>query len=181
MSATTRKAQDFPIRREQAIRAALDEHIQTLADRGLCPHYAPNGALVSTPDATDLATSKVLAAALALAVVAHGADDGIHSAADVIVRTASWASYPSAPANLTEVQNIANSLLTDLNTHVANATPHRAIQGTFSATTGAVAALALTTTAATSQPTADTLLNAIKAFLNMHTKAGISAIEIVSN
>jgi hypothetical protein len=178
---TTRKVLNYPGLREAADRAAIAEVVQTMADGGRCPHYAPNGALVSTADASDLATSKALAWALALAVPAHGADTGIHAAADVIPLAAAWTAYPLVPADLTEVQNIANELFTDINAHVAVVAAHRALHGAFSATTGAIAVHAITTTAATNQGTANALLNAIKAFLNMHTKAGISTVEVLSS
>lgn len=178
---TTRKVLNLDVFREAADRAAFAESVQTLADGGRCPHYSPSGALVSTPDSSSIGTSKTLAKALALAVVAHGADTGIHAEADTIASAAAWASAPAEPADLTEVMAIANELFTDINAHVASAAKHRGLHGAFSATTGALAAHAITTTAATNQGTADALLNAIKAFLNFHTKAGISTVEVISS
>lgn len=175
---TNRQALNLPELREKANRDGFNEAVQTLADAGKCPHYAPSGALVSTADATDLGTSKTLAAALALAVVAHGADTNIHSAADVIAQAAAWASAPAVPADLTEVQNVLNELKGDINTHAANATPHRNKWGAMGGD-GVVVAYAITTADATTQGTANALANAIKAFLNNHSKAGISTIEVI--
>lgn len=176
-----RKVPDLPPARIDASVAAVNEVIQALVDGGKIVHHQYKSAsLIATPDATDLATSKTLAKALALALVAHGADADIHAAADVITQAASWTSAPAEPANLTEVQNIANTLKSDINTHVANATPHRSVWG-GPGVNGVITAHALTTTTATDQTTANALLNAVKNFLNLHMKAAASSIQLISS
>ncbi len=179
----TRKVLDFPQYRQEANKLALNEIITALGDMGQIVHYRYKSAqLISTPDASDLATSKTLAKALAVAIPAHAVDTECHSAADsssAATQAAAWASATAEPADLTEVQNIANELKTDINAHVANATPHRSKWGT-AGVDGAITVKAITTATATDQSTANALLNAIKNFYNLHIKSAASEIEIVS-
>ncbi len=159
----------------------LNEVVQALGAEGALPHYRPSrdGAglptdLVTAAAAADLGTSKTLAAALATALTAHGADTEAHSSADVIP-IAAWASSPAEPANLTEVQNVLNEVKADFNTHIANATPHRPLGGQ-----GRLAvAAAISTADASDQTTANTLANVLKAAINAHARAGAQTIIVV--
>ncbi len=184
MAAYTRKVADLPNTREEGDRLAINEIIQALGDGGKIVHYQQlTSQLVTTADASSLATSKTLAKALALAVKAHAISVGPHSVADdssAATQAAAWASAPSEPADLTEVQNIANELKTDINAHVANATPHRSKQGEIGVD-GVITVYAITTAAATDQSTSNALLNAIKNFLNNHIKSAASSVEVIAS
>ena len=179
-----RKVADFFPTRIEGNAAALNEMITALGDAGLIVHYRyKSSQLISTPDASDLGTSKTLAKALAVAIPAHAVDTDCHSAADsssAATQAAAWASATAEPADLTEVQNIANELKTDINAHVANATPHRSKWGT-AGVDGVITVKAITTATATDQSTANALLNAIKAFYNLHIKSAASEIEVVAS
>lgn len=163
--------------------AVANQTTQALGAMGVLPHYKPSvdgygnpTDLITTPDASSLATSKTLAAALATALTAHGANTQAHSASSTIA-CAAWASSPAEPANLVEVQNVLNEVKADFNTHIANATPHRGIGGQ-----GKVAQPAAISTAdASDQTTANTLANAIKVALNAHARAGAETISIVAS
>lgn len=179
----TRKAPDLPLEREAANRGAVNEVIQTLVDAGIVVHHQQKSAdLITTPDASDLATSKTLAAALALAIPAHGADTDIHTTADAIAQAAAWSSAPAEPADLAEVGAIANELKTDINTHVAQTDHHRGQPWGTVGGDGVVVAKAITTANFSStQGEANALLNAIKAFFNNHVKAAASTIEVIDS
>jgi len=148
-----------------------DDLRQTLIAAGILQHHG-RGTTVDTADSSSLATSKTLAKALADAFAAHGADTDLHVAADATLGTlaAAYASTPNEPADLTEVQDIANELKTELNLHIALAASHLAIGGR----SAGVAALTLvTTTDAINQGTADALLNELKACFNRHASLGM--------
>ena len=184
MAGYTRKVADVPSARAEGNRLAINEVITALGVNGSLVHYRHDTAdLVTTADASDLATSKALAWALALAVKAHAIKTGIHSVADdssAATMNASWTANPLVPVNLTEVQNIANELATDINAHIANATPHRSKWGTIGVD-GVLTVKAITTTAAIDQSTSNALLNAIKNFYNAHLKDAASLIELVAS
>lgn len=176
------KVQDIPNYKLGAVVKVVNQQTQALGTMGVLPHYhSPFGAdgtvtaLVTAANASDLATSKTLAKALADALVAHGASTDKHSAADVIA-IAAYASSPAEPANLTEVQNVLNEVKADFNTHIANATPHRGVGGAGRATIATV-----TTADASDQTTANALANALKAALNAHDSAGAQTIQVVDN
>jgi hypothetical protein len=180
---SNRKVMDLPVEKTTALIAVHNQTVQALGAQGVIPHYCSpftaTGAareLVSTTDASDLATSKTLAKALALALIAHGADTDAHSTADTIA-IAAWASAPAEPADLTEVQNVLNEVKADFNTHIANATPHRGVGGQGKTAVTVV----ISTTDASNQGTANTLANAIKVALNAHDRAGIQAIDLVAS
>lgn len=174
---------DLPGDRLAACVLVLNELTQALGSYGVLPHYRPSRDgygtpqdLVSTPNATEINTSKTLAKALAQALVAHGADTDAHGSADAIV-IAAWASNPAEPANLAEVQAVLNEVKADFNTHIANAAPHRALGGQAKIAQPA----AISTADASDQTTANTLANAIKVALNAHARAGAQTIQIVNS
>jgi hypothetical protein len=171
---------DFPQERGNGAVAAVNEVIDAMATQGqLVHHLHKSSQLITTPNAADLGTSKTLARALALAVIAHTGDTDIHTADDGTAQAAAWASAPAEPANLTEVQNILNELKTDLNAHVASTAAHRNKWGA-PGTTGLVA-FAITTADANDQSTANALANAIKGFLNLHMQSAASSVEVVAS
>jgi hypothetical protein len=177
----TRKTPDLRELRDAAAITTVNEIIGALAAGGHLVHYKYDSTqLITTADASSLGTSKTLAKALALAIPVHGADAEVHSVADVIAQAAAWASAPAEPANLTEVQNTLNEIKGDINTHVANATPHRSKWGTVGVD-GVITAKAITTADASDQSTANALANAIKAFYNAHLKSAASEIELTAS
>ncbi len=151
-----------------------EDVVSTLIGAGLVPHHNNNGAVIDVKDATDLDSSKALAKAIADTLVDHGADVGLHSAADETIEfDTEYTSAPDLPADLTEVQNILNEAKSLFNAHLANATVHRSVGGA-----GGVAIGTITTANANSQATANALANAIKAAYNRHAKMGISAFVV---
>lgn len=180
----TRRVQNTPGRRDEGIEAAFNGMVTALVDAGIVVHHDADAAnLVATPDASSLATSKTLAKALALAVVAHGADTGAHTTADAaVVQAAAWASAPNEPADLAEVGGILNELKADLNLHVAQTDHHRGVVWGTVGGDGIVAVKAITTADyASTQGEANALANAIKAFLNNHIKAAAPSIELIDS
>lgn len=177
----TRKTPDLRNERESAAITTINELLAAQAAAGHVVHYKYDSTqLITTADASSLPTSKTLAKALALAIPVHGADAEVHGTADVIAQAAAWASAPAEPANLTEVQDVLNELKGDINTHVANATPHRSKWGTVGGD-GTVTAKAITTADASDQGTANALANAIKNFYNAHLASAASQIELVAS
>lgn len=174
---------DLPIERIAASVKVVNQLTSALGAMGVLPHYRPSvdsaGNLidaVTAADASSLATSQTLAAALATALTAHGVDVQAHSSSSAIP-CAAWVSAPAVPANLAEVQSVLNEVKADFNTHIANATPHRPLGGQ-----GKVAQPAAISTAdASDQATANTLANAIKVALNAHTRAGADTIVVVGS
>lgn len=164
-------------------REAINDLVGVLVDAGIVVHHQyKSDDVISTPDATDLATSKTLAAALALAIPAHGADTDVHTTADTIAQAAAWSSAPAEPANLAEVGAIANELKTDINLHVAQTDHHRGQPWGTVGGDGVVVVKAITTANfASTQGEANALLNAIKAFLNNHMKAGAPSLVLVKS
>ncbi len=159
--------------------AVTNQQTQALGAMGVVPHYSSpfdsTGAvrtLITSADASSLATSKTLAKEIADDLAAHAADTDKHSAASTVANAA-YASSPAEPADLTEVQNILNEAKADFNTHIANATPHRGVTGAGKATIGTVS-----TADASDQDTANTLANALKAAINAHDRAGAQTIVL---
>lgn len=151
-----------------------DPLVTALTAAGLLPHYSDQGATDTTTVASDLATSKTLTLSLANSFIAHGADTDIHSAADAALDLpAEFTSHPAEPADLTEVQAVLNQLKADLNTHIANATPHRGVGGEAGLTVSAVS-----TADATNQATANALANALQVALNRHVAMGYPDIVV---
>jgi len=152
----------------QGMRDWLLELRDNVAATGLIAHYDSGMPQITTPDASDLATSKTLTQAITNAFVAHGADVGAHSVADAALDVpAAYTSHPAVPADLAEVQAALNELKTDLNTHLANATPHRG------GGQGGYAVVAVSTTNAIDQATSNALANALKAAFNLHLLSGM--------
>lgn len=146
-----------------------------LVAAGLCPHYHYNGDLVTAADASDLATSKTLTLDLVDTFVLHGADTDIHSAADAALDVpAEAASHPAEPADLAEVGATLNQLKADLNTHLANATPHRGVGGEAGLTVAAVT----TSNFSSTQGQANALANALKVAFNRHVALGMPDIVV---
>lgn len=147
----------------------LLDQIAVRKDGKMPPHYDEPEAEITTPDASSLATSKTLAKALAVFVEAHatGATTGRHGAATTIA-IAAWSSKPNEPADLAEAQAMANEIKADINTHIAVANAHRWTE------------TAIATADGSDQGTTNTLLNAIKAFLNAH-RAGVRDIQTVAS
>lgn len=160
---------------------AINEITQALVDAGIVVHHKQDD-LISTADASSLATSKTLTKALAEWMVAHAADTDVHTSADAgVVQAAAWSSAPAEPADLAEVMAILNELKTDINTHVAQTDHHRGQPWGTVGGDGVVVAKAITTTNATDQPEANALANALKAFCNNHAKAACRTLEIKDN
>ncbi len=180
---TAKSVKNLPQYKADALIDAHNQVVACLGSMGVAPHYSSpfssTGALraarVTTADASTLGTSKTLAKALAVALTAHGADTDMHASADTIA-CAAWASTPAEPADLTEVQNMANELKADFNTHIASATYHRAAGSAYSAVLATIS-----TTDATNQGTANTLLNAIKVALNLHAQAELQSLTVVAS
>ncbi len=170
----------IPNHRATKIDTLIAVHNQVV--KAVCQHYhspfgtdgTANAALITSPDSSDIATSKVLAKELADDLALHAADTSKHSEASTVA-CAAYTSSPGAPADLTEVQNIANELKTDLTAHIINATPHR-----FANLSTAHTALLAATAAATNQGTADTLLNVLKKVLNDHDRNGAQGIVLAA-
>lgn len=180
----TRKIQDLPALHDDGHEAAFNDLLDRLCDAGVIVHHEYKSAdQVTAANASDLATSKTLATALALAVVAHGADTDIHTTADAaLVQAAAWSSAPSEPADLAEVGAVLNELKTDINLHVLQTDHHRGQVWGGLVTDGVLAGNVIATADYTStQGEANTLANAIKAFLNAHAKSGAASIERVSS
>lgn len=151
--------------------AAMAELINgALLSSGLISHYDGEHSLITTPDASDLATLKTLTLVLTDRIVAHGADaTSQHSVADAALDVpAGFSSHPSEPADLAECQATINQLKIDLTAHIINATPHRGggEQAGFSVT-------AITTTDGSTQGTNETLINALVDAFHVHIKSGV--------
>ena len=180
--ATTRKIPNLPGQFDTGCVDAINAMIDTLVAAGKVVHHEYKSAdLITTADASSLATSKTLTAALAVWIPAHGADTDIHTAADTIAEAAAWASSPAEPADLTEVQNVLNELKSDINAHVAVTAAHRGSAWGDIVTNGVTAAHTIGTADATDQASANALANAIKAFCNLHMQAAASTIEVVDS
>lgn len=174
--AHTRKVRNLPALRIEACETAINELLQCLYGTGNLAHHKQDD-LITTADASDLATSKTLAKALALWIPLHGADTEVHTVADVIATAAAWTSAPDEPANLTEVQNVLNELKTDWNGHITDASAHRGVVAVIDGD-GVLTPQAITTADATDQSTANALANALKSYCNNHAKSW--APDIVS-
>lgn len=179
----TRQVSNVPLQIGRSAADAVNELIQAQVTQGVIVHHRVDqvaiDALAAVPVASSLGTSQTLARALALAMVAHGADTQAHTTVVAIDQAAAWASAPAVPVNLVEVQNVLNELKGDINTHVLNTTAHRAVWGT-PGVAGAITGKAITTADATDQTTANALANAVQLFLLNHMRAGCSSIEIIS-
>lgn len=137
--------------------SANAELVAGLRTYNMLAHDRPDS-VITTANASDLATSKALAKALAQWAEAHGPSTTVHKATDATgLACAAWASKPNVPADLTEVQNVLNELKSDYNTHYASTTYHR-----VASSRGAVS-----TSNATDQSTANALANALKARFNL--------------
>ena len=177
----TRRIMNLPPRIDDGHDAALIDIVACLVEAGIAAHHAV-GALVTTADASDLATSQALAAALGLAVPAHAADIEAHTTADAaVVQAAAWSSAPSVPADLAEVQATLNEIKADLNTHVGTLDHHRGQPWGAIVTDGVRVAHVIGTADATDQSSANALANAIKAFLNLHSKGAAKTVVRVGS
>ena len=168
---TTRNVPNLPDKR---LTASLEEHqalVTALGAAGVLMHFDAEDP-ITTPDATDLATSKTLAKALADALVAHGASTAMHSTGETIA-IAAYTSDPAEPADLAETQAIANEVKADFNTHLDH-TGHRGVGGQ-----GGHTPADITTADGSDQGTTNTLLNAIKAAFNAHVKNGAKDVQVV--
>lgn len=172
-----RKVENTPGKRLEGIEAAINRLNACLAGAGQLAHHELDD-LITTADASDLATSKALAKALALWIPLHGADTDVHTAADVIATAAAWTSAPDDPADLTEVQNILNELKADWNGHIADASAHRGVFAPIDGN-GVLTPQAITTADATNQGTANALANAIKAYCNNHAESANQDIQLI--
>ncbi len=111
---------------------------------------------VSAPDATGLPSSLVLAQNLQGVMAYHFADTDAHLKADT-VNIAFNDGYAFVNGTLDEVMAFANAALLDYNAHLSQSGVHRKND-----------ASTVSITAAVDQTTADNMLNAIKAALNIH-------------
>jgi hypothetical protein len=144
--------------------------IDSLVNSGILPHFGqpPATDLVTAAAATDLATLKTLIKDLSDTFVLHGLSTISHSAVDAALdEPAEFTSSPSEPADLAECQATNNQLKADLNTHIANATPHRGVGGQAALTVAQIA-----TTDGIDQATNETLADALKAAYNLHAQMG---------
>lgn len=196
----TRNVPATTISKIDALIAGFNEMVTALALAGEIPHHAPT-AVVSTADASSLATSIALANALKAAYEAHRVDTGAHVAAD------STNTISAATAtDLASTQTLLNELKTDINAHLVLEASHRGISrvGGYIATIATADGSDLTTTQALAnalkaalnreaggalitspnaadQTTANTLANEIKRVLNTHLAAGVSSIVVVAS
>jgi hypothetical protein len=127
MVAQDRSVNELPVFKDAAAFEEQQNLIAQLGAVGITQHYqeAVAADLETTTVASDLATSKTLAKALADALSAHALLTTKHSAASTVDNSAHTSS-PSVPANLAEVIAVANELKADLLGHLQNGTPHRA-------------------------------------------------------
>ena len=176
-----RQAFDTPDQRVSALRDEYNDLIDGLGEQGVLAHYdrAPEAhALVTAADASDLATSKTLTLDIVNKMVTHGASTKVHSAADAALDVpAAASSHPNEPADLAEVGATLNELKGDLNTHLANATPHRGVGGEG----GHAPAQVSTSDFSSTQAEANTLANALKAAFNRHVQSGAQKITLVAS
>jgi len=163
----TRKIADLPGSIDDAV---IEEHnalLAALGTAGVLPHYAEDASnTVSTADADSEGSAVALSNALKAAMVAHFADEEVHSEAHALTVSASDATDEASAITL------INELKADYNTHVAYATSHRA--AAFSdATEG--------TTDASNTATLYALCNSLKALWNQHCGMGADDLELVAS
>lgn len=152
---------------------------ETAKAAGLLPHHrsAVDSVIITTADASDLATSKTLTLTLynALYVAGgHFGDVSAHDAADPIADPAAFTSAPAEPADLAEVGATLNEIKADCIAHQASVVFHaNGIGGE-----GGLALTVITTADfATLQAEANTLANALKAWFNLHGKLGAPKVS----
>jgi hypothetical protein len=177
--ADTRNVLNLPGERLAALEAAINGMISSLVTTGMIAHHGTDD-LITSADASDLATSKTLTAELATWLPAHGANTNIHTAAGTIATAAAWTSTPGEPADLTEVQNVLNELKTDWNGHIVDTAAHRGVLGPISGD-GVLAPMMISTANATDQSTANALANALKSAFNIHGQSGVPSIVLVNS
>jgi hypothetical protein len=151
---------------------------ETAKAAGLLPHHraAIDSVIITTPDASDLATSKTLCLAVFAATYAtngHFGDDSAHDAVDPIADPAAFTSAPAEPADLAETQATANEMKADFIAHQASVVFHdNGVGGQ-----GALTLTVITTADGSTQGTTNTLLNALKAWFNLHVKLGAPKVS----
>lgn len=154
---------------------------ETLVAAGLSPHHRPAttaelATLAAVPVASDLATSKTLTLALYTALYAtggHFGDTTMHDAADPIADPAAFSSLPAEPADLAEVGAALNEISADCKAHQASTVFH----GNGIGGQGGVTPTAITTSDfSTTQGEANTLANALQAWVAIHAKQGLPAV-----
>lgn len=93
------------------------EYLAAMQFAGLYPHL-DGAAGIATADATDLASSKTLAKAIADYLAAHDDNTSLHTVADAGALTcAAYASSPAEPNDLAEVNAMFREMATDWYTH----------------------------------------------------------------
>ena len=88
-----RNVPNLPQERLAAAEAAIEALNAALEAVGALAHHGVDD-LITSADASDLATSKTLTAELATWLPLHGADTDIHTVADTIATAAAWTSAP---------------------------------------------------------------------------------------
>lgn len=167
----TRKTSELPGELASALVASVNALNAALAAQGALPHHDTT-TLVTTADASDLATSVALANALKVRYTAHIADTDAHVAADATNVIAA-----ADASNLATAQTLLNELKADFNLHIARQASHRNyVSGAGGATVAVVS-----TADAIDQSTANALANALKAAFNRHFAAGAPDIQLVQS
>lgn len=136
-------------------------HFRYLAEplaTGLYFHLDRYEAPITAANASDLATSLVLAEAVRVTYLAHLADDLAHKAADPPPAL-------TAATSLATAITLANAIKADMNTHIASTTYHYVADGVNT----------IAATDASDQGTLNTLLNELKGDLNLHMASGPAA------
>lgn len=154
---------------------------ETLVAAGLSPHHRPAtdaelATLAAVAVASDLATSKTLTLALYNALYVTGAHFGettMHDAADPIADPVAFTSAPAEPADLAEVGATLNEIKADCIAHQASITFHANGIGGQGGVTPTIIA---TADFATTQGEANTLANALQAWVPIHAKQGLPAV-----
>ena len=176
-----RKVANTPMKRLEALEAAHNALVESLYSIGKCAHHKVDSSnAISAANASDLATSKTLTAALGTALPLHGADTEAHTQADVIATAAAWSSAPNEPADLAEVQAALNEIKADWNGHIADAAAHRGVLAEIDGD-GVLTPTAISTADATDQSSANALANALKSAFNIHFKSAAPDIVLINS
>lgn len=171
---TNRNIPNLPHARDEGLIAATNDLITSLGNVGLLPHYSVDlpsamAILEATPVASSLATSRVLAIAIANASLEHGLNVEAHAAVDSTLDTAATA----ADAAIGALETALNAIKAELNTHLVNTTVHRGL--------GTVTHQLVTATDATgsNQTLVNNLCNDLQTVLLKHAKTGARPLVLV--
>lgn len=143
------------------------EYAANLLAGGIYPHNSAAVAGITAADATDLATSKTLAKAIADYLAAHDDDAVMHNAADTgNLACAAYASTPAEPADLAEVNAMYLEMSGDWAAHAAR------VPAIHDGLDLWAPLQLLPAPGAADQPANNRALNALKAAINMSCLSG---------